>query len=89
MIVRFFAHLREITGVKETLLSCHDNAIKDVLDDLSQLFGESFKKILFNDKGDLYVRILINGRNIDYLDGLNSMVTGDEIVVIFPPVAGG
>jgi molybdopterin synthase sulfur carrier subunit len=89
MIVRFFAHLREITLVPEVTLVCEDATIMDVLKDLGKLYGEAFEKKLFDDNGKLYMKILINGRNIDYLEGLDSKVAKNDIVAIFPPVAGG
>jgi molybdopterin synthase sulfur carrier subunit len=89
MIVRFFAHLREITLVPEVTLVCENATIMDVLTDLGRLYGEAFEKKMFDEDGKLYLKILINGRNIDYLEGLDSKVAREDIVAIFPPVAGG
>lgn len=36
-----------------------------------------------------YVTILLNGRSIAYLDGLNSPVTDVDSLALFPPVGGG
>jgi len=38
---------------------------------------------------DETITILINGRNILYLDGLETELNSDDKVTIFPQVAGG
>jgi len=35
------------------------------------------------------VSILQNGRNIQFVDGLESELADGDVVAIFPPVAGG
>jgi MoaD family protein len=36
-----------------------------------------------------YVKIIVNGRGIEALDGLDTVVGEDDALVIFPPVGGG
>ncbi len=35
------------------------------------------------------VEVLVNGRNIEWLDGPATKLRGGEVVVFFPPAAGG
>ena len=35
------------------------------------------------------VNVLINGRNISFLDGLVTPLSGGDIIALFPPAAGG
>ncbi len=36
-----------------------------------------------------YVNVFLDGRDIRYLDGLDTLLDGETEVSIFPPVAGG
>lgn len=89
MIIRFLASLREITGDTETAIQLEKANINVVLEILTGLYGEGFREAVFDSGGELSVKILINGRNIDYLDGLNSKVSGNDTIHLFPPIAGG
>ncbi len=33
--------------------------------------------------------ILVNGRNIEFLDGFNTRLTPEDVITLIPPVAGG
>ena len=88
MIIRFFANLREITG-PERVVEIEKATVKDVLTILGDIHGEAFLNAVYDADGELYVRILVNGRNIDYLCGLESIVLGSDMIFIFPPIAGG
>jgi molybdopterin converting factor small subunit len=35
------------------------------------------------------IHILINGRDMRYIDGWETVVTEEDVVRIFPPVGGG
>lgn len=89
MIIKFFANLREITKDHEITLKLENVKVKDALLVLEEKYGRDFRDVVFDPEGELYVRILINGRNIEYLEGLDTQVAGDDTVSLFPPVAGG
>ncbi len=91
--VKFFAIFRDLLGLKELQLeagSKENLKLIDLLESLFQRFGEDFRsKILENGNIRPKVNIMINGRNIKFLDGFNSPLKDGDIVAIFPPVAGG
>ncbi|MEX2738120.1 MAG: ubiquitin-like small modifier protein 1 [Candidatus Wukongarchaeota archaeon] len=91
--VKFFAIFRDLLGLKELQLeagSKENLKLIDLLESLFQRFGEDFRsKILENGNIRPKVNIMINGRNIKFLDGVNSTLKDGDIVAIFPPVAGG
>jgi len=91
--VKFFAIFRDLLGLKELQLeagSKENLKLIDLLESLFQRFGENFRsKILENGNIRPKVNIMINGRNIKFLDEINSPLKDSDIVAIFPPVAGG
>ena len=91
--VKFFATFRDLLGLKELELEVGpEETLKliDLLERLFQKFGEEFRnKILENGNIRPQVNIMINGRNIKFLDEVNSPLKDGDIVAIFPPVAGG
>ena len=46
---------------------------------------------IFDDDGNLeaYINVFVNGRSMRFLDGLNTSLSEDDVLAIFPPVAGG
>ena len=89
MLIKFFAFIRDYTGSKETTSeSCAD--LKELLDKLCDRYGKSFSEKIF--KGDRLsedIIILVNGRHIDHLQGLDTGLGENDVISIFPKVAGG
>lgn len=88
ILVRYYANLRDVTGKKEEYISA--DSIYSVLEILKSEYGDKFTKMLYRD-GNLIgnVIIMVNGKNIRFINGLNSKITSGDEVDIFPPVAGG
>lgn len=80
--VKFFATLREITGKREEIIE-GDN-VGDVLKVLYEEYGEEFEKELKERS-----MILVNGKNIEHLEGLKTRVSEEDTISIFPPAGGG
>lgn len=88
MRVKFFASLREITKVKETEVEAPD--IESLLNKLVEMYGRQFRNAIFEDgKIRKFFKILHNGRDIDFEQGLKTKLSSKDIVAIFPPVGGG
>lgn len=91
IVVNFYAYLRELVGKEAKLeLDLHEGAkVSHLLDELCLI--SAIKEILLDENQELKsdITILRNGREIKFLDGLETvLVSGDEIS-IFPLVAGG
>ena len=89
--IRFFSLIRRELGISEVSLDLTSGSLRQYLQKAEEKICKEFVQLLFND--DLKVRkgtiILINGRNIVHLKGIDSKIrTGDEIS-IFPPGGGG
>ncbi|MBZ5498243.1 MAG: MoaD/ThiS family protein [Acidobacteriia bacterium] len=88
--VRTFADFRELLG-KELVISLPDG---QTVRELLQVLGKrhaAFLPGILEDDGQLrpYVNILENGRNVRFLDDLETRLAEGDIIAIFPPVAGG
>ena len=92
MEVHFFATLRQITGQKTVEFELAEGAaIRDLIDAIINRFPP-LRWELLDDKGELWphVHVFINGRDTPFLqDGLDTVLTPDDTVNVFPPVAGG
>ena len=88
--MKFFATVREVTGVKSIELEAGN--IRELLLLLVQTYGNKFKEtVLDNDTGELkqFFSCMINGRRIELLDGYETVLKDDDAVALFPPVGGG
>jgi len=83
-MVKLYANLRKLAGIKE--LSVTGSTVGAVACRLVELHP-SIKDILFKG-GELrsHVIITVNGHNV--ID-LNASVSEQDVVAIFPPIAGG
>ncbi len=89
--VKFFATLKRITNQKEIEFQLEEGTnIAQLMDMLFKSFSE-LKKEIYDDKNKIkdYIQILKNGRNIKYLNALNTKLEDKDTISIFPPVAGG
>ncbi len=90
MQIRFYATLRPIVGGRSVEMPDPPDTIEAVLARLSAEH-EGLQKQLFDEDGAVrrFVAIMVDGRDIRHIEGLQSRVTPDSELDIFPPVAGG
>lgn len=92
MIIKYFAYYRNYAGCKEERLLLGPISAVDLLKELSRLHGSTLRKeFLTADGEDIHPDLifLIDGRNIDFLAGKDSLVHQDSVVSLFPRIAGG
>ena len=93
--VRFFTSLREITNKKEEILKFSEGAnvtVELVLKTLTQRYGQSFFKYVYNKKTKEvkgFLHFLINGKSASTQNGLKTQLEDGDVLVILPPVGGG
>jgi len=93
--VRFFASLRELVGKKAESLEFQDSeeaTVEKVLKRLSEIYGKDFVEYMFDRRtGEIqsYLLLLVNGRSITVLGGLETRLTDGDVLAILPPVGGG
>ncbi|MFX0125185.1 MAG: ubiquitin-like small modifier protein 1 [Candidatus Hodarchaeota archaeon] len=89
--VRLFASFKQITNHREIEFEMEDGAtVRKLLEVLFDQYSILQDKI-FDDNDELrpWIQILKNGRNIKFLNGLETKITNGDILAVFPPVAGG
>ncbi len=81
--------LRKLTN-GETSVDAEGETIGAVVEALESAFP-GMRARLVDDSGDLrhFVNIYLNGEDVRYLDGLNSVVSDKDELSIVPAVAGG
>ena len=91
MRISFYATLRPIVGQRSVELPLHEGAsVRELVDTLAARWPE-LSEHLFDEAGGLSrrVNVFVEGRNIRWLEGLETPLHRWQAVDIFPPVAGG
>ena len=90
--VKFFTSLREITGKKTDKIQL-ENAItiEELLTLLSYKYGKNFREYIYDKKGKVqgFLSFLVNGKNINILEGFDTKLKQGDNIAILPPVGGG
>ncbi len=91
IIVRFFTTLRILLHTNQVTIPATEITVKELLQKSEAQVSKRFLHKLLTPDGQLIqgVMILVNGRNILHLEGLNTVVKGGDIVALFPPGGGG
>jgi len=90
MTLKFFAMYRDITRCKEEDVAAPADvwALLLSLDERYNGFGKKLFSPDGTDVGEETI-ILVNGRNIHFIDGKHTLLCEKDTVSIFPVVAGG
>jgi sulfur-carrier protein len=89
--VRAYAALREVIGARETAFSLPSGeTVGGLLENLCGTYP-GLRGHLFDSAGRVkpHIIILKNGRNIASLQQLDTIIDEDDVLALFPPVAGG
>jgi len=90
MIVSYFATIRTYTGETARRLDSAPPTLRLLLLQLAERYGTSFRRAVFaGAELSAQIIILVNGRNVLYLQGLETQLKASDEVSIFPMVAGG
>jgi molybdopterin synthase sulfur carrier subunit len=88
--IKFLARFRDIAGERSVNIEYNGN-ISDLMDILTEKYGNEFKDALFDREGNIrdYMKILVNGEDVGVNGGLETEVGDEDEVVIFQTIAGG
>ena len=85
--VKLFGNLREVAGV--SLVEVPGENVGDILEALcignETLHGTIFDGAILRP----FVRVVLDGQDIELAHGLNTQVSVSSSIAIFPPMAGG
>lgn len=91
--VQVFLSLRNAIGQREVDLEMQNAKVRDVLDELTNRYGDKLQPPLIDSKTkevNPYYLMLVNGRDLRNLpDHLDSKLKEGDVVQLFPPAAGG
>lgn len=90
--VHFLFNLRSIVGKKEVPLRLENSVtIRDLMELLIGQYGKKLEEVLKRNDGKINpsITILVNGRNIDFIKGFETILSDGDIVSIIPPAGGG
>jgi len=89
--VKLFATLRDLAGMKEIHVPFEDGqTVREFLGTVKRTHPELHTQIL-DEQGELtgLVHILVQGRNIQWLKGLETVIRAHDTMIFMPPTAGG
>lgn len=90
MVIRFFASIRTITGVKEIEWSEPAPTLGALLRLLSDRYGPEFQRwLLDGDELGSSIMVVINGNDARHRGGLATPLSPTDVVSILPIMAGG
>ena len=89
--INFYATFRSIIGQKTLELDLPDDSpLHVIFEELFSHYPQMRSEIMDDDaRVQEYVSVFINGRDIRYLNELDSTLNSQQKLDIFPPVAGG
>lgn len=90
--VKYFALLRELAGKREEDVEVDEETrVEELLEKLSERYGERFRDYVYGvgEFNGLTLTFLLNGRNIELMDGFKTKLRDGDTLSILPPVVGG
>ncbi len=90
MLVKFFATYRQISGVKQLDVPA-PATVRELLEGLCARWPE-FRPLFLDEAGENLgddVIVLVCGRHIDHLEGIDTPLSEQAYVALTPLVAGG
>ncbi len=89
--IKLNATLRDIVGQKKIEVPFrHGQTVRELLGDVHELEPALYDAII-DENGELtgMVHILVHGRNITWLQGMETIIEDHHQIVFMPPSAGG
>jgi molybdopterin synthase sulfur carrier subunit len=89
--VRLFATVRDIVGNKNISIPLEEGGtVRDLIRSIGHVYPELGNKLL-DPTGQLssVIHIYVGGRNVEWLEGMDTVIAENDDVFIVPPMAGG
>lgn len=84
-----FTKIKEIIGKKKFFYEAA--SVENLLDKMFEEFGEILRTEILDINGEVkkHYRIIVNGRNINLLEGFKTILKEGDMVAFMPAIAGG
>jgi molybdopterin synthase sulfur carrier subunit len=89
--LKLLSTLRDDVGIKELTISVEGGqTVREMIKVIGKVNAALSNKIV-EENGELtgLVHILVNGRNIMWLQGLDTILAENDDIILLPPTAGG
>lgn len=89
-VVKVFISSTLLESASSKKLSLEAEIVDDILTKLLEIIGDKFREKIY-EGGNLSPRIviLVNNKNIRFIDGLNTKVNDGDVITLLPAIAGG
>ncbi|QIQ75597.1 MoaD/ThiS family protein [Halogeometricum borinquense] len=87
--MRFFANFREAVGTKTIERDYEVTTVGDALRELEAEYSGLAGELLEDGHVRPQVNVLLNGRDVQHEQGIETELGDEDTLSIFPPVAGG
>ena len=90
--VKYYAMLREATGKRREVVDIPvKSSVGDLVGLLSERYGGDFTRYVYDDEKRVrdYLSFMLNGVNINSLEGFGTPLKTGDTLAILPPVGGG
>lgn len=85
--------LKEAIGQREIEITLPEgNTVQDLLSWMGERWGDKLSPLLFSPKDGRplpHIRLMVNGRSIEFLKGLETVLRDADELLILPMVTGG
>ncbi|MHA1210443.1 MAG: ubiquitin-like small modifier protein 1 [Candidatus Freyarchaeota archaeon] len=87
--VTLYGALARIVG--ESVASVEAGTLREALDDLTRRYGDEFRSRIFDGDERLrrFINVYVNGKDIRFLESLDTRLNDGDGVSIIPAVGGG
>jgi len=90
--VRLYAMLREIANKKVERVSLPPkSSVGDLVDLLVARYGDEFRSYIYDSEKQVrsYLSYMLNGVNVNSLNGFDTQLNDGDVLSLLPPVGGG
>ena len=90
--VSYFSNVRALTGEPGSTLELKErSSVHDLLINVAARYGDELREYMFTEDNMLHshVVVILNGRGVGVLDGLDTALNDGDRVAILPSIGGG